>query len=713
MGKASTPKGELLFEIGTEELPSTVFPLAIQSMKEHASDLLSENRISAENIEVFGTPRRLVLHATGIPRVQSASVIEIFGPPRSAAYDESGNPTSAALGFAKSQNVSVKDLKIKKKGKGDYLFTIRKDPALPSQGILRTILPQIVLSISFLKTMRWNDRVFRFSRPIRWLVSVFNGKPVPIEIAGIKSSNLSRGHRFLSSKSITVKNWENFKKDLAKNHVVIDPETRRKLINVGIDKLAKTKRGLALKDEALVEEAVYLTEDPVVMIGDFDKKFLEMPSEIPVTAMREHQGYFPLQNKKGKLQPFFIFVSNGKTSKPALVRAGNERVLRARLEDARFYYDQDRKVKLDEIVPRLGDLVYHAKLGSIYLKSERIRQLASTFSGDEKENKPFLKKIERSAFLCKTDLLTGMVREFPALQGIMGREYARIQGEDREVCEAIAEHYFPRQADDPRPPKTRVGKLLTVADRLDALVGFFGVGLKPTGSVDPFGLRRQGLGLVQVLLDDIFKDFSLSGSISKAIDLYKENGITFRIDSGTLHAELSTFLGQRMVTFLSRRNKIGDLFRKDLSDVVFSAPLENPLNIYLRYIALTVLQKEPDFEPLMVLFKRASRIIPDKFSGKVQPDLFKEKSEKKLYESLLVSKKKFQTQMDSQRYPDALRVLSHLRKPIDEFFEGVMVMDQDKSIRENRLSLLSEIRDLFEQFGDFTRVVIEDKEGSR
>ncbi|MBI3811878.1 MAG: glycine--tRNA ligase subunit beta, partial [Nitrospirae bacterium] len=376
MKKSTRAGGDLLLEIGTEEIPSRVPSQTLIELKEKAARALSEARIPAERVETFATPRRLVLLALGIPQKQSALVTEMTGPPKSAAYDAQGKPTAAAIGFAKAQGIPVESLTIKKTDKGDYVCAVRSQPSVPAVHILKSLLPLMISSLGFPKTMRWNGHGMQFVRPIRWIVAVLDGRVVPFRLAGLGSGNRSRGHRFMAGRPFTVKNWDGYRKDLKRHHVILDPAEREGIIREGLTRLAKEKKGLVRDDADLLNQAVFLTEQPVVLLGGFDKKYLGLPVEVPITVMKEHQGYFPLLGKNGSLLPHFLFVSNVKTKNPAVIRAGNERVLRARLEDARFYFEQDKKQTLNERKGQLKGLIFHEKLGTIHQKLERIKELA-------------------------------------------------------------------------------------------------------------------------------------------------------------------------------------------------------------------------------------------------------------------------------------------------------------------------------------------------
>ncbi|HET6465852.1 MAG TPA: glycine--tRNA ligase subunit beta [Nitrospiria bacterium] len=710
--QTSKRESELLLEIGTEEIPSRVLPTALIELKEKAVRMLSEARIPADRVETFATPRRLVVRATGVPTRQVTQVTEVTGPPRSAAYAADGRPTAAAIGFAKAHGVLVDGLTIKKTEKGDYVCVVQKQPSLPSTRVLKALLPDLVSSLGFPKTMRWDGQGVRFARPIRRILALLDGRIVPFHLAGLASGNRTWGHRFMANRSFPVRNWDGYCRDLKRHHVILDPAEREQLIRQELLRFAQHKKGRMAEDPDLLSQAVFLTEEPVVMLGGFDKKYLDLPSEVPITVMKEHQGYFHLLNKNGSLLPYFLFVSNVKTQKPDLIRAGNERVLRARLEDARFYFEQDKKRTLNERRAELTGLIFHEKLGTVHQKMERIKELASGLARESGRSDGEVGRIEKAALLCKSDLLTGMVREFPSLQGVVGREYARFQGEESEVAEAISEHYFPRHADDPNPPRTITGKFLTVADRLDTLVGFFGVDLAPSGSMDPYALRRQGLGLVQVLLDEAFAGISLGKAIETSAGLYADRGVSLKKSSKSIRDGLERFLSQRMETYLRRRfgqaPRDGIGFRADLADAVLCRPFDNPLDLYLRFVALTAIQRQPDFDPLIVVFKRASRILPPGFAGAVQPEALRESAEQTLHRDYLKIEKQATEFMRKRDYLQALQALSQLRRPIDAFFDAVMVMDKDPSLQKNRLALLLGITELFSRFGDFTRVMVDE-----
>ena len=701
---------ELLLEIGCEEIPSDLIPPALSELKERTEKLLKEARIPASEVKTYGTPRRWVVYVPDLPEQQTAYSTEILGPAKAVAYDAQGIPTHAALGFAKSQGVPVTALETKKTPKGEYVFILKTEKPQPAQKILRSLLPQLIGGISFPKTMRWLGGDTRFARPIRWILALYGGKVIPFTYAGLESTNRSFGHRLMAPRSFAVRDWRSYLIQTKRCGVIMDQEERTQRISRDLASLAKSHGGLVLKDEDLVSQATYMTEYPVVLCGSFSKDYLELPSEVLITAMKEHQGYFSLIKSPGKLLPHFLCVINNKVKKPDTIRMGHERVLHARLEDARFYFEQDQKRSLAERVGDLKGLTFQDQLGTMAEKTERLEALAVLLS--QTVDPKLTETLRQAARLSKADLLTGMVREFPNLQGIMGREYAIRQKQPEAVAVAIAEHYLPRYGGDVLP-KTREGKILAVADKLDTIVGCFGIGLIPTGSQDPYGLRRSGLGLIRILIDRAFDRLSLGVVVDEAVHQYK--GKLTQAARGFKHNVLN-FLAQRMDFFLrAQAHRAADdpttawfsgEFRGDLAEAVLSRPLENPLDAYRRFLTMVQFQRSTEFELLMVTFKRASRIIPAGFTGTVNPELLKEAVERDLYAVYQQTTRKIDAFMAEKQYPEVLQSLAGLRRPIDLFFEGVLVMDENRLIRENRLALLACTRDLFNQFADFSRIVV-------
>ncbi len=474
---------ELLLEIGTEEIPAGFIPQALHDLENLVRKELETNRIDFENVRSLGTPRRLVLFVESVSERQRDWEEKKIGPSRQAAFDKDGNPTRAAIGFAKGQSVPVESLQVVQTEKGEYVCATKKEAGKPTADLLPLLFPRMILSIPFQKSMRWADVPIRFVRPIHWILALFGGETIPFEIGNVRSGNVTYGHRFMRPGAIPVEGFQDYLKKTREAFVLVDPGERKKKIEEEMAREETTLSGQVLKDEELLDEVSFLVEYPVALCGGFDSKFLSLPAEVLIHSMKEHQRYFPIVDRQGRLLPQFICISNIAPADPKVVIKGNERVLRARLADAAYFFQEDMKVPLEKRVEQLKQVVFQAKLGTSYEKMSRFRQLASWIA--ERIDPALKGAVERAAFLCKADLVTGMVGEFPKLQGIVGREYARLSGEKTEVAEAIHEHYLPAFAGD-RLPGSPIGDIVSMADKMDTIVGCFGVGLAPTGTADPF-----------------------------------------------------------------------------------------------------------------------------------------------------------------------------------------------------------------------------------
>ncbi|MDH4187347.1 MAG: glycine--tRNA ligase subunit beta, partial [Nitrospira sp.] len=493
---------ELLLEIGVEELPYQFIAPALATLKDSAEQLFKGQRLAFQSIRTVGTPRRLTLVVEGLATLQTSMVKEAMGPSKAVAFDPAGQPTRAAIGFASGQGVSVQELQVRQTPKGEYLFAVKQEQGRPTKVVLSELLPQLIAKLSFPKAMKWNSTGARFARPVRWMMALYGGNTLPIESMGIAAGNRTYGHRVLGhAKGLVVRDAESYAKGLERQGVTVDPQRRRHMIEEQIAALCK-KAGFRLNvDESLLDQAVYTTECPNAIIGSFKPAYLDVPQEILITSMKEHQGFFSLMHKEtGKLVPHFIAVTNNRAKNMGLIREGNERVLAARLADAKFFFDEDRKVKLAERVAKLAGVTFHQKLGTMELKQHRIRKLASFIAESVRpQDEELRQSCERAADLCKADLLTGVVGEFPELQGIMGGEYAKHDGEAETVSQAIREQYLPRSIEG-ELPRSIAGRVLSLADRLDSVAAFFYVGLVPTGSEDPFALRRNATAIVRIIL---------------------------------------------------------------------------------------------------------------------------------------------------------------------------------------------------------------------
>ena len=688
---------EFLLEIGTEEIPSRFINPALEKMKELFTALLASGRVILHgDLKVYGTPRRLVLYVPGMDERQTDLSREVVGPPRKIAYDTEGKPSKAALVFAEKNNVSVDALSFKSTEKGEYLVARVEEKGGDTAVWLGQVLPGFILSIPFPKTMRWMDKDIRFARPIHWVLSIYGGAVVPFELNGLKSGNLSRGHRFMSPGAFMVKDFKSYMSQTEPNYITIDPEVRKQRIIKQVDDLAKSKGGRVLEDAGLVDEVANLVEYPVAVMGSFNKDFLRVPKEVLITAMREHQRYFSVVDASGKLLPNFITISNTKAEDMAVVQAGNERVLTARLSDAAYFYDHDVKVKLADRVEGLKKVMYQEKLGTLYDKTVRVQALSGYLARLLNADPEIA---GRAAYLCKADLITGVVGEFPKLQGIMGAQYALASGEDVRVAAAISEHYLPRFAGDVLPASLE-GACVGIADRIDTITGCFSAGLIPTGSEDPYGLRRQSVAILAMLFER-GKSLSLSALISEACKQHKlKKDATMKVESETLD-----FFRQRLAGLLTNEG-----LRPDVVDAALSVDFNDPLIGREKVKALDAMRTSEDYQPLVTALKRAGNILPKKFEGSVKKSLLKEDAEKALYAAYAEIKDRVKDKTTKLDFRGALADIASLRKTVDAFFDKVLVMDKDADVKNNRLALLAGITGLFSGIADFSRLSLSAEE---
>jgi glycyl-tRNA synthetase beta chain len=688
---------ELLLEIGTEELPSQFVPPALAELKERATQLLKDARLHHGTIMTLGTPRRLTLWVQELADHQAPVATEVMGPSKAVGFDAQGLPTKAAVGFAGSQGVSVTSLEARPTPKGDYLFAVKKEAGCKTAALLPGFLTELVGGLSFPKAMRWNDTGARFARPIRWLLALYGGKPVRFEFAGLKAGDRTLGHRTLSSgRPMRVKGFQDYKKSLEKAGVIVDMERRRAIITEQIESIAKQKKGLLVWDDALREQAVFSVEMPQAIIGSFDPRYLDLPKDVLMTAMKEHQGYFSLLAKNGNLLPHFVAVVNMRGSEEK-IRAGNERVLAARLADAKFFFDEDRKTRLESRLEKLKGVTFHQKIGTLYQKVGRVTALATKLA-DTLGDLDTVEHCRQAAKLCKADLVTGMVGEFPTLQGVMGREYALHDGEPKAVADAIAEHYRPRFAED-SIPASLAGRILSLADRVDTVAAFFSVGLAPSGSQDPFALRRHAYAVIRILVEGEVS-LGLNATIQDAVRLLKEQGIPVE---DKVAGEMQRFFSERLRYYAQEVAKLrGDLVEAVLAR--WQSGAFDPQDILVRSQVLQAFAERPEFEALVIAFKRAENITKAQVEDKVEGVLLKEEVEKSLYAAVCSAEEVVPGLIKDAKYKDALETLVKLKAPIDAFFTGVMVMVEDAALRRNRLALLVRVRNLFRLYADFSKV---------
>jgi glycyl-tRNA synthetase beta chain len=681
-------------EIGVEELPPSTIRPALAAMEEKTAAALQQARLDCSRIRSFGTPRRLAVLVEGLAERQAESSEVVFGPPASAAFDRSGAPTKAAAGFAKRYGVDVSDLRVEKKDKGDYVCVEKTYEGKPAAEVLPDILPGVLGGLSFPKTMKWEESQTLFARPVRWLVAMLDESVVDIVWAGLRAGNTTRGHRFLSPGGVPIRSPRDYLRVLEDNHVIADQDERKRLIAAMVAEAASSAGGRVVEDDGLLETVNFEVEYPLAVLGSFDPSFLDMPGEVVRTAMKEHQNFFSVGDGKGELLPRFVAVANTDSDRRGFILRGNERVLKARLADALFYWREDRKTGLDRMAAGLKRVLWQESLGTLAEKSERIAGLARAVS--EATGLSDAASVERTALLAKADLTSLMVREkeFSSLQGYMGQKYAETSGEAGEVSKGIFEHYLPRFADDVLP-ETECGVVVALADKADTLAGCFGVGLIPTGSEDPYGLRRQAMGIARILMEKEIH-LSLSGVFRESIRLY---GDALPGDESGLEAALIDFVRQRVQTLLVDRG-----FRYDLVAGVLDADIDDPALIMKRIAAVEKFERHEKFPSLITAFKRAHNITRGGFDGDPDPALFEDDSERDLHRTYAGLLSDYEAYMREKDFGAALDLLSELSRPIDVFFDRVMVMAEDEALRMNRLRLLSRITHLFLAIANFSRL---------
>ena len=682
---------ELFLEIGCEEIPAGFIPRATAAMEAIITKELALARLLFTEIKTYATPRRLVLAVKGIPSVQPDAEITATGPSLKAAYSADGTPTKAAEGFARGQGVDVSDLQTITTDKGEYLFVSKHEAGRPTHEIMAELLPSLVANIPFKKSMRWGNQEVRFARPIHWIVALFDGTVVPFSFGTIESGKVSRGHRFMANTSFPVTDLAGYLAECERHFVIPDQEKRKDIIRRETHRLAIAAGGHLLPDEELLEQVSYLVEYPSAVHGTFSAEFLKVPKEVLITSMRSHQRYFSIVDATGGLLPGFITINNTLTEDPSVVVKGNERVLRARLSDARFFFEEDQKGTLDERVEMLKKVVYQQKLGTSFEKMERFRSLATGLAN--RLNPAVTEQTSRAAWLCKADLVSAMVGEFPEVQGIMGREYALLEGENAVVANAIAEHYLPIQAGG-ELPASDIGAFVSIADKMDTICGCFGVGLIPTGAADPYALRRATIGIIAIILDKGYR-LSVSSLIDESLELLSAQ---LTRPKEQVAGDVREFFRARFI------NLLGGSYATDAIEAAVAAGFNDMVDVKARIAALTEFKTHPDFEPLTVAIKRVGNIIKDGIDAPVDPSLFQDETEKSLYEAIQKVKSSAEGLISTGLWLDALTEIAALRGPVDNFFDKVMVMAEEPLVRTNRLALLTTIARSFGKIADFSRI---------
>ncbi len=686
---------ELLFEIGTEELPAGFQKPALAQLQENFVRLAKELKLSHGTVVTLGTPRRLALLVEDIADSQPDSREELLGPSKQAGFDADGNPTRAAMGFARSKGADVDDLQVVETEKGEYLMLVQETRGVALSELLPGMLKDLIQGFSFAKSMRWGSNAATFARPIQWIVALHNGAVIPFSHEGMAASNLSRGHRFMANEDVPISDLAGYEKILADKFVDVDPAKRRSAVISEIEEAVSVSLDPAVAkvavDEALVDTVCNLVERPFGVCGSFDEKFLELPDEALITSMREHQKYFPVTDTDNRLLPNFVAVNNTRVKDVDLTRTGHERVLRARLEDAFFFFAGDKKQKLEERLEALTGIIFQSKLGTMLEKTDRIVKLSGLLA--EQFAPDSVTEVCRAARLCKTDLLTDMVGEFPSLQGNMGCAYALHDGESAAVALAIQEHYYPKRA-GAELPSSVPGAIVGLADRLDTLSGCFGIGQIPTGTADPFGLRRISIAILHII-EHFRWTLPLADVIHKALSLYgdKVNGSNETVE------QVLGFVRGRFVN-----DQVGRGAHQEAVEAVTTVGFDDVNDALQKIAALTEIRGKEDFSVLAASFKRIRNIIKENRATDVDKTLLSEPAEKELAAVFDKLSAEVEPMLGNRDYDAALAAMLSLKAPVDEFFNEVMVMAEDDAVRQNRLNLLTAISALFLRVGDISRM---------
>jgi glycyl-tRNA synthetase beta chain len=690
--------GELLLEIGTEEIPSGYLEDALKAFREIATSRIKESRIEMDGaLEVYGTPRRLVLICRAMADRQEDLIQEVSGPPKKVAYDSEGKPTKAAYGFAEKQGVSIDDIQVIETQKGEYLHVKKKIPGRATPQVLAEIIPGLIADIPWPKSMRWGDIGFLFVRPIHWVLALFDGDVIPFEVAGVKSGKKSRGHRFMHTGDLEIENLEDYLRQMAQAKVILDPEERKGEVEKVVLGATEGTSGSPILDPDLLTTVANVVEYPSAVCGSFDQSFLSLPAPVLITPMKEHQKYFAIQDSEKRLMPYFVAVNNTIARDESVVRRGHERVLRARLSDADFFFKEDRKRSLEA---RLGDLkavVYQAELGTSFAKVQRFTGLTEYLALQLAPD--LLDHAVLAAKLCKCDLVTEMVMEFPTLQGIMGREYARLDGHADAVCDAIQEHYMPLRAGDPLPPSS-LGAIVGMADRMDTIMGCFAVGLEPTGTADPFALRRHSLAIIRILEEKGWA-ISLTALVSRSMDIL---GQEIDFDRDRIFNKIMEFFKERYKNMMLRSG-----FESDLIEAIISVAFDRIDHLRPRAEQLKVFFNETEeFESLVLSFKRVTNILKNEtVTYPVDQALFKASCESRLWEIAGGLKDEVSKKIEEGSYVEAMKMMMSLKGPVDDFFEGVEILTKEsEALRQNRLGLLQQVAALFLNLADFSKFSI-------
>lgn len=685
-----------LLEIGVEEIPARYISNALEQIKKNAATIFKEEKMSYESLDVYATPRRLTMIVKGIEDNKSMEEIKVKGPAKRISFDADGNPSKALLGFMKSQHIDESSITVEDFKGEAYVFASVTKESKPLEEIIKLNMADLIKSIHFPKTMKWGGKNIRFARPIRWIVSLLDDQVIHFEFEGITVSNKTKGHRFLGKSNVIIDHVSNYMAILKENYVIVDQKERREIIEFGSEKLVKEKGGHILKDENLLEEVTNLVEYPTPLIGKIKEAYLDLPIDVIVTPMKEHLRYFPVVDDNNRLKPYFITIRNGDEQYLDMVTKGNEKVLGARLEDAKFFFEEDTKNPLEDFVENLKTIIFQEKLGTLYDKTLRIQKLSEKVADYLEVGEKTQENLYRASYLSKADLASKMVIEFTELQGKMGLEYANASGENEIVSLAMHEQYLPKYSGD-ELPTTTAGSILSITDKLDTIAGLFAIGIKPTGSQDPFALRRSALGVINIIIDKKL-NLPLSEIIDYALYIYvEENGLAFDYNK-TKKEVLDFFKGRLRSMFLDSG------IRYDIIDAVLNSNTDDIYDIKIRIDKLDEWLKDKNADGILNSFNRISTLAEKTETNDVKRDLL-EKEELQLYDDYNAIEEKFITSIDKKEYNKALDTLASLTESIDHYFDNVMVMVEDEELKQNRLALLRKIYDRMLMVCDLSKIV--------
>lgn len=687
---------DLLFEIGLEEVPARFLRGAIEQLQERVVKFLDASRIAFGQVEAYATPRRLAVLIRDVAEKQEDVEEEVKGPSRKIALDENGNWSKAALGFARSQGVDPEQFTFKELAGVEYIYATKSSKGVETASVIGEGLLSVLHAMTFPKFMRWASYDFKFVRPIRWIVALLGNEIIELEVAGVKSGNVTRGHRFLGQE-VVVTDPGSYVELLRSEHVVADIKEREQMIVSQIQALAAEKGWNVPIKEDLLEEVLFLVETPTVLFGTFDESFLNIPQDVLITSMREHQRYFPVLDENGQLLPYFVTVRNGGSDSLDVIAKGNEKVLRARLSDAKFFYEEDQKLQIKDALSKLESIVFQEELGTVGDKVRRIRKIADSLASKLDVPADDAESVSRAADICKFDLVTLMVGEFPELQGVMGEDYARKAGEKEAAAKAVFEHYQPRFSGD-QSPASLVGAIVSIADKIDTIVGCFSINIIPTGSQDPYALRRQAAGIVQILLDHNLP-LTLSEVFGIALDVHAQMNLLKRTED-EVRKDLQDFFSLRVKKLLS------DTVRYDVVDAVIAAGFDDIGAIVPKGEALMAAVQTGDaFKTTVESFNRVGNLAAKASAVAVHPELFTEDGERQLHEVWNRTAGEYRQVLSRHEAAEALAIASGWKEAITAFFDSVMVMAEDEAVRANRLALLAAIDRDLKGFADFSKLV--------